>query len=74
MTSQERRTISVKARTHSRVTSLSDGFDDSADKILNRLVDFWHKYKSIVEKLDTLEEFYDKYKDRVDELENKPSP
>jgi hypothetical protein len=42
----ERRTISVKPRTHSRLCALNDGFDDSMEKILNRLIDFYHKHKA----------------------------
>jgi hypothetical protein len=36
---QRRKTISVKERTHSRATKLVDGFDDSLDKLINRLID-----------------------------------
>lgn len=48
MVTQERRTLSVKKRTHSRVIALSDGFDDSVDKILNRLIDFYLKHRESV--------------------------
>jgi hypothetical protein len=43
-----RKTLSIKQRTHARLIALSDGFDDSADKILNRLIDYWHKGKKHV--------------------------
>ena len=41
----ERRTLSVKQRTHSRIIALNEGFDDSIDKIINRLIDFYLKNK-----------------------------
>lgn len=34
-----RMTLSVKPRTHARLTKLADGFGDSYDKIINRLID-----------------------------------
>jgi hypothetical protein len=36
---QPRATINVTQRTHSRVASLADGFGDSMEKILTRLLD-----------------------------------
>jgi hypothetical protein len=35
----ERKTVSLQPRTHSRLTKLADGFGDSYDKIINRLID-----------------------------------
>lgn len=48
-----RRTFSVKPRTHSRVIALNEGFDDSVDKIINRLVSFYLKYKDKVKDLES---------------------
>jgi len=47
-----RKTVSYQPRTHQRLAALTDGFDDSMDKIANRLLDFWHKYKDRVDELE----------------------
>lgn len=47
-----RRTLSVKERTHSRIIALNDGFDDSVDKILNRLIDFYYRNKDRVDRIE----------------------
>jgi hypothetical protein len=45
-----RKTASLKPRTHARLIALTDGFDDSIDKIINRLIDYWYKGKKHADK------------------------
>ena len=45
-----RKTVSLNQRTHARLTALNDGYGDSADKIVSRLISFYLKWKGKVEK------------------------
>jgi hypothetical protein len=42
----DRKTVSLKPRTHARLIALTEGFDDSCDKIINRLIDLKHKVEN----------------------------
>jgi hypothetical protein len=42
-------TISLKRKTRKRLADIG-GMDDSFDDLLNRLADFWTRYKGVVER------------------------